>query len=82
MGNSHGNDNIEVREAVIWMIAMASDTNPAGDIFGGWLMAQMNLAAGNAVARRARGRCATFAVDGMVFHRQLMSVTRSRSMPT
>jgi acyl-CoA thioesterase YciA len=41
---------------------------PAGDIFGGWLMARMDLAAGNAAARRARGRCVTFAVDGMVFH--------------
>ena len=36
-------------------IAMPADTNPAGDIFGGWLMAQMDLAAGNAAARRARG---------------------------
>jgi acyl-CoA thioesterase YciA len=32
----------EVREAVIRTIAMPSDTNPAGDIFGGWLMAQMD----------------------------------------
>jgi acyl-CoA thioesterase YciA len=32
-------------------------------------MGQMDLAAGNAAARRARGRCATVAVDGMVFHR-------------
>jgi acyl-CoA thioesterase YciA len=56
------------REAVIRTIAMPSDTNPAGDIFGGWLMSQMDLAAGNAAARRARGRCATVAVDGMTFH--------------
>ena len=48
-------------------IAMPSDTNPAGDIFGGWLMAQMDLAAGNAAARRARGRCATVAVEAMAF---------------
>ncbi|MCW6510692.1 acyl-CoA thioesterase [Lichenifustis flavocetrariae] len=52
----------------IRVIAMPADTNPAGDIFGGWLMAQMDLAAGNAAARRARGRCATVAVDSMVFH--------------
>jgi acyl-CoA thioesterase YciA len=56
------------REAVIRTIAMPSDTNPAGDIFGGWLMSQMDLAAGNAAARRARGRCATVAVDAMEFH--------------
>jgi acyl-CoA thioesterase YciA len=49
-------------------IAMPGDTNPAGDIFGGWIMAQMDLAAGNVAARRARGRCATVAVDAMTFH--------------
>jgi acyl-CoA thioesterase YciA len=48
-------------------IAMPADTNPAGDIFGGWLMAQMDLAAGNAATRRARGRCATIAVEAMTF---------------
>ena len=56
-------------DPVIRTIAMPADTNSAGDIFGGWLMAQMDLAAGNAAARRARGRCATVAVNGMVFHR-------------
>lgn len=55
-------------EPVIRTIAMPADTNPAGDIFGGWLMAQMDLAAGNAAARRARGRCATVAVDRISFH--------------
>jgi acyl-CoA thioesterase YciA len=54
-------------EPAIRTIAMPADTNPAGDIFGGWLMAQMDLAAGNAAARRARGRCATIAVDGFTF---------------
>ena len=56
------------REAVIRTIAMLADTNPADDIFGGWLMGQMDLAAGNAAARRGRGRCATVAVDAMAFH--------------
>ncbi|WP_245259823.1 acyl-CoA thioesterase [Methylopila sp. 73B] len=46
---------------------MPADTNPAGDIFGGWLMAQMDFAAGNVAARIARGRCATIAVDQMTF---------------
>jgi hypothetical protein len=48
--------------------AMPADTNPAGDIFGGWLMAQMDLAAGNVAARGAWGRCATVAVESMTFH--------------
>jgi acyl-CoA thioesterase YciA len=50
-------------------IAMPADTNPAGDIFGGWLMSQMDLAAGNLAALTARGRSATVSVDRMVFHR-------------
>ena len=57
--------NLPQGEPAIRTIAMPADTNPAGDIFGGWLMAQMDLAAGNVAARRARGRCATIAVDGV-----------------
>jgi acyl-CoA thioesterase YciA len=56
-------------EPVIRTIAMPADTNPSGDIFGGWLMAQMDLAAGNLASRVARGRAATIAVEGMVFHK-------------
>jgi acyl-CoA thioesterase YciA len=56
-------------EPVIRTIAMPADTNPSGDIFGGWLMAQMDLAAGNLAARVARGRSATIAVEGMTFHK-------------
>jgi acyl-CoA thioesterase YciA len=54
---------------VIRTIAMPADTNPSGDIFGGWLMAQMDLAAGNLAARTARGRAATIAVEAMTFLR-------------
>lgn len=46
---------------------MPADTNPAGDVFGGWLMWQMDLAAGIAATRRAQGRCATVAVEAMTF---------------
>ena len=52
---------------VIRITAMPSDTNPAGDIFGGWLMGMMDMAAGSAATRRARGRCATVAVEAMSF---------------
>jgi acyl-CoA thioesterase YciA len=55
-------------EPVIRTIAMPADTNPNGDIFGGWLMAQMDLAGGSAALRRAAGRVATVAVDSMTFH--------------
>ncbi len=52
---------------LIRVIAMPADANPNGDIFGGWLLAQMDLAGGTLAVQRARGRCATVAVDGMVF---------------
>lgn len=52
---------------VIRTIAMPADTNPAGDVFGGWLMSQMDLAAGNLAARISQGRSATVAVEGMQF---------------
>jgi acyl-CoA thioesterase YciA len=55
-------------EPMIRAIAMPADANPSGDIFGGWLMSQMDLAGANAASRRSRGRCVTVAVDGMVFH--------------
>lgn len=55
-------------QPAIRTIAMPADTNPAGDIFGGWLMSQMDLAAGNLAALTSRGRAATVAVDGMRFH--------------
>jgi acyl-CoA thioesterase YciA len=55
-------------EPVIRTIAMPADTNPAGDIFGGWIMSQMDLAAGNAAARLSKGRCVTVSVEGMSFH--------------
>ena len=49
-------------------LAMPADTNPSGDIFGGWLMCQMDIAAGTAAARHARGRCATVCVETINFH--------------
>jgi acyl-CoA thioesterase YciA len=48
--------------------AMPADTNPAGHIFGGWLMSQMDLAGAIHAGIRAKGPVATVAVDAMVFH--------------
>ena len=50
------------------IIAMPADTNPEGDIFGGWLLAQMDVAGATPAFELAQGRCATVALDGMVFH--------------
>ncbi|WP_160010575.1 acyl-CoA thioesterase [Rhizobium sp. 18055] len=48
-------------------MAMPADANPAGDIFGGWVMAQMDLASGISAAERAKGRVVTKAVKEMAF---------------
>jgi acyl-CoA thioesterase YciA len=47
---------------------MPADTNPNGDIFGGWLLSQMDLAGGSFASQRAKGRVATVAVEAMTFH--------------
>ncbi|MEO5372903.1 MAG: acyl-CoA thioesterase [Alphaproteobacteria bacterium] len=54
-----------VGEFFIRTLAMPADTNPSGDIFGGWLMGQMDMAAYLCARRRARGRVVTVAVDKM-----------------
>ena len=48
-------------------VAMTKDTNPNGDIFGGWLLSQMDIAGGIAAAEVAGGRVATVAINGMAF---------------
>jgi acyl-CoA thioesterase YciA len=53
---------------VIRIVAMPADTNPNGDIFGGWLMSQMDIGAGTVAMRTCRGRAVTVAMDGMQFH--------------
>ena len=50
-------------------IAMPSDVNVNGDIFGGWVLSQMDIAAGILSRERSRGRSATIAVDAMKFIR-------------
>lgn len=61
-------DPLPIGEPAIRITAMPADANPAGDIFGGWLMAQMDMAAGIVAARTSKGRAATIAVEGMTFH--------------
>ncbi len=52
-------------------IAMPRDANPAGDIFGGWTLSQMDLAGATFAAERAGGRVATVAVNAMKFLRPI-----------
>lgn len=51
------------------VVAMPADTNSSGDIFGGWLMSQMDLAAWVCARKRTPHRLVTIALDGVVFHR-------------
>ncbi len=50
-------------------VAMPADTNPNGDIFGGWLMAQMDMGGAILAKELAHGRVVTIAVEAMTFHR-------------
>ncbi|MBY5992634.1 acyl-CoA thioester hydrolase YciA [Ferrimonas balearica] len=56
-------------ELLLRTLAMPADTNANGDIFGGWIMAQMDMAGGLMAKQISRGRICTVAVDGMSFHR-------------
>jgi acyl-CoA thioesterase YciA len=58
-------------EPAVRTLAMPADTNPSGDIFGGWVLAQMDLAGGIVAGQRADGRVATVALDGMSFHKPI-----------
>jgi acyl-CoA thioesterase YciA len=47
---------------------MPADANPSGDIFGGWLLSQMDLAGSTVATRRAKGRVVTVAITSMSFN--------------
>lgn len=56
-------------ELTVSVLAMPGDTNANGDIFGGWVLSQMDAAGGVAAVERARGRVVTIKVDSMIFIR-------------
>ncbi len=56
-------------ELTLRTLAMPRDVNTNGDIFGGWVLSQMDMAAGIVAAARAQGRVATIAIDAMKFIR-------------
>ena len=55
-------------ELCLQTVAMPADTNPRGDIFGGWILSQMDIAGGILAHQRAQGRTATVAIESMKFH--------------
>ena len=56
------------RQPVLRVVPMPQDLNVFGDIFGGWVMANVDLAGGMEAMRQARGRVATVAVNAFQFH--------------
>ena len=54
-------------ELTLRTVAMPADANPNGDIFGGWVLSQMDLAGGIAAGERANGRVVTVAINAMTF---------------
>lgn len=59
-------------EPAIRAMPMPADANQNGDIFGGWVLSQMDIAGGQVAARRARGRVATVAITAMSFHQPVL----------
>jgi acyl-CoA thioesterase YciA len=63
------NESLPKRQPTTRVLAMPTDTNAAGDIFGGWIMSQVDIAGSVAAHRRAKGRVVTVAVNALEFHR-------------
>ena len=70
--SSDTSETCPTSEPAIRTIAMPADTNAHGDIFGGWLLCQMDLAGATVATRRASGRTVTVAITSMVFHRPVL----------
>ena len=61
-------DSDRFRQPAVRTLAMPADANASGDIFGGWLLSQMDIAGGIAAHDLSRGRVVTVAVEAMEFH--------------
>jgi acyl-CoA thioesterase YciA len=65
--NSEETVALPEQEPTLRVVPMPADANQHGDIFGGWIMAQVDIAGSVPASRRARGRTATVAVNSFVF---------------
>ncbi len=68
MNGTHEKQEPPTIEPAIRTHARPADANANGDIFGGWVLSQMDMAGGAVAAQRARGRVATVAITAMTFH--------------
>ena len=73
---------LPAREPVLRVVPMPADVNQHGDIFGGWIMAQVDIAGGVVAARQARGRVATVAVNSCLQCSRICSTVRLGSLRT
>lgn len=64
--------SLPAMEPALRVVPMPADANQHGDIFGGWVMAQVDIAGGVVAARRARGRVATVAVNSFAFKQPVL----------
>ncbi|MGH6989535.1 MAG: acyl-CoA thioesterase [Stellaceae bacterium] len=71
MTDEGGQDRPPAYEPTLRAIPMPKDANQSGDIFGGWVLSQMDIAGGIVAARRVKGRCATVAITAMSFHQPI-----------
>ena len=60
------------KDPTLRVVPMPADSNSSGDIFGGWVMSQVDIAGSIPAIRRARGRVATIAVNSFVFRQPVM----------
>ena len=62
-------ENNSAADPAIRTVAMPADANSNGDIFGGWVLSQMDIAGGVVASRRCLGRSATVAIEAMTFYK-------------
>ena len=69
---SDENATLPDRQPALRVVPMPADVNQNGDIFGGWVMSQVDIAGSIPASRRARGRVATVAVNSFVFREPVL----------
>src|SRR6185437_11276835 len=72
MNGTDERTSLPAYEPAIRAMPMPADANQNGNIFGGWVLSQMDIAGGQVAARRARGRVATVAITAMSFHQPVL----------
>jgi len=72
MANNATHANLPDRDPVLRVVPMPADANSTGDIFGGWIMSQVDIAGSIPALRLAKGRVATVAVNSFLFKQPVL----------